>query len=322
MRIRHVGATGLKVSELGLGTLTWGRDTDAPEAQEMLDTFVNAGGTLLEVGPTHGDGLAMDVVGSLLPLVGRHRIILALRGAAHLGADGRWVTSASRGDMLASLDDALARLGTDHVDVWLAGPEPVAPLDESLAALEVAWRSGRARYVGLSHRGTWDTAMAVAWGSGGARTGVGVPITLVEEEYSLLSRLDEADLLPGALRHGVGVFAHSPLAGGVLTGKYRHSTPPDSRAASPHLRHLVAPHLTHRGASIVEAVARAAQGLDRTPMDVALTWVKDAPGVSSAVVGPRTARQLDQLLGGGAPLPAQIRQVLDEVSTPGGPSAL
>lgn len=315
MRSRRCGSSGLRVSELGLGTLTWGRDTDAPEAREMLESFVTAGGDLVELGPTPGDGLAVDVLGALLPVVGRHRLVVVWRGARRQGPDGRMVPSAARGDMLDGLDDALARLDTDHVDVWLAGPDRGVPLEETLAALDVAWRSGRARYVGLSHRGTWDTATAVVLGTG---TGAGAspPISVVEEEYSLMARSDEAGLLAGAAAHGVGILAHSPLAGGVLTGKYRHSTPPDSRAASPHLRHLVEGHLGRQHQGVVEAVVRAAEGLERTPMDVALTWVRDAPGVSSAVVGPRTSRQLDQLLDGSAPLPAQIRAVLDEVSRP------
>ncbi|WP_043535034.1 aldo/keto reductase [Actinomyces polynesiensis] len=309
MRIRRCGDSGLAVSELGLGTLTWGRDTDAPEAEAMLDAFLGAGGNLLGVSPTHGDGQAVDVLASLLPRVGRHRVVLVWRGAARLGHDGRWHPSAARGDMLSCLDDALERLGTDHVDVWLATPDPAVPLEETLSALDVAWRSGRTRYTGTSHLGTWDTALAHARGASDGPT----PVVL-EESYSLLDRRVETGLLPSAAGAGMGLLAHSPLAGGVLTGKYRRSTPPDSRAASPHLHHLVEPFLGPRHAGVVEAVVRAAEGLGRTPLDVALSWVRDAPGVSSAVVGPRNARQMGQALEGGGELPVQIRQVLDEVS--------
>lgn len=311
MRINRCGASGLEVSDLGLGTLTWGRDTDAHEAEDMLRGFVSAGGTLVDLAPTHGDGLATDVLGALVPAVGRHRLVIAWRGGAHLAPSGTLVASGARGVMLACLDDALERLGTDHVDLWLAGPDPEVPLEETLSALETAWRSGRAHYVGLSHRGTWDTGWAVARGAS-----VGVPLSAVEEELSLLERSDRGDLLRGAVASGLGVLAHSPLAAGVLTGKYRHSTPPDSRAASPHLRHTVDPHLGAEDQGVVEAVVRAAQGLERSPADVALSWVRHRPGVSSAVVGPRSWRQLEQLLDGGEPLPSQISQVLDEVSRP------
>lgn len=311
MRINRCGASGLEVSDLGLGTLTWGRDTDAHEAEDMLRGFVSAGGTLVDLAPTHGDGLATDVLGALVPVVGRHRLVIAWRGGAHLSPSGTLVASGARGVMLTCLDDALERLGTDHVDLWLAGPDPEVPLEETLSALETAWRSGRAHYVGVSHRGTWDTGWAVA-----RAASVGVPLSAVEEELSLLERSDRGDLLRGAVASGLGVLAHSPLAAGVLTGKYRHSTPPDSRAASPHLRHTVDPHLGVEDQGVVEAVVRAAEGLERTPADVALSWVRHRPGVSSAVVGPRSWRQLEQLLDGGEPLPSQISQVLDEVSRP------
>lgn len=309
MEIRHAGRSGLRLSSLALGTLMWGRDTDVLEARDMLAAFVTAGGTTLDLSPTHGDGLAVDAVAEALAPIGRHRVDLVVHHGAHLGADGRLVPSAARGDMLASLDDLLARLGTDHVDLWLAGPDANTPLEETLSALDVAWRSGRARYVGLTHRSTWDTATAVA------RTPfTGLPISAVEEEFSLLTAPFGVDLVARATSEGMGFLAHSPLAGGVLTGKYRHGTPADSRAASPHLRHLVEPLLVDALQPIVAAVVRAAEGLDRTPTDVALTWVRDMPGVTSAVVGPRTLRQLEALLTGGEPLPAQIRQVLAEVA--------
>ena len=183
MRIRRCGYSGLAVSELGLGTLTWGRDTEVHEAEAMLTSFVSAGGNLLELSPTHGDGQAVDVLASLLPVVGRHRTAIVWRGAARLGHDGRWHPSAARGDMLACLDDALERLGTDHVDVWLAAPDPTTPLEETLSALDVAWRSGRTRYVGTTHLGTWDTATARARGA--TPDGLhGVPV-LVEEPFAV-----------------------------------------------------------------------------------------------------------------------------------------
>ena len=151
MRTRFCGRSGLSVSDVGLGTLTWGRDTDEHEAEDMLRHFVDAGGNLIEIAPTHGDGAAVDVLGSLISTVSRNQLVIALRGGAHLDASTKWRASAARGDMLASLDDALARWHTDFVDLWLAEFTPHIPVDETLSALEVAWRSGRARYVGIAH---------------------------------------------------------------------------------------------------------------------------------------------------------------------------
>ena len=141
----------------------------------------------------------------------------------------------------------------------------------------------------------------------------GAPITAVEAPLSLVdTRL--AGLVAELEDRGIGFFAASPLAGGALTGKYRHSTPPDSRAASPHLRHLVEPHFTAAARGVIEATVRAAEGLDRTAADVACAWASGYPGVSSAIIGPRTTRQLDAVLEREAPLPVPIRQVLNEVA--------
>ena len=117
MDSKQCGRSGLYLSSIGLGTLTWGRDTDAPEALEMLTHFVDAGGSLLECSPSHGDGMAVDVVSEAVASVGRHRVVLAWRGGMRRATEGAWVCAAGRGDLLRSLDDALARLDTDYVDV-------------------------------------------------------------------------------------------------------------------------------------------------------------------------------------------------------------
>ena len=158
MEIRQCGTHGLSVSSLGLGTLTWGRDTDEDQACAMLKSFVDAGGTLVEVSPLHGSGRALSVLAEALRAVGRHRVTIALRGAMRF-SQGANELSASRGDMLRCLDTTLAILETDFVDLWLATPSPTGiPLEETLSALEWAYSSGRAkspRFLGLcAHVGT------------------------------------------------------------------------------------------------------------------------------------------------------------------------
>ena len=113
MELKQCGHSGLYVSALGLGTLTWGRDTDGPEAHDMLKTFVDAGGNLVECSPAHGDGIAVDVLSDALSTVGRHRVALAWRGAVRRAGEGAWVSAAGRGDLLRSRDEAHARLNTD-----------------------------------------------------------------------------------------------------------------------------------------------------------------------------------------------------------------
>ena len=287
MNQNQCGRSGLYLSSIGLGTLTWGRDTDSHEAVEMLSHFVDAGGTLVECSASHGDGMAVDVVAEAMASLGRHRVVVAWRGGVRRTGEGAWVGAAGRGDLLRSLDDALARLDTDYVDLWLVEP----------------------RDVGLSRASHWQLAEAVTRGEIGASA----PISAVEFPFSL-AHAQCASTVAELASRGVGVIAASALAGGVLTGKYRHSTPADSRAASPHLRHMVQPYLTGSSRGVIEAASRAAAGLDRSMGDVALAWVRDHPGVSSALVGPRTVRQLDTLLEHTDPLPAPIRQVLGEVA--------
>ncbi|MBF1736197.1 MAG: aldo/keto reductase, partial [Trueperella pyogenes] len=179
MDIRHCGKYGLAVSSLGLGTLTWGRDTDEEQACAMLTAFVDAGGSLVEISPLHGSGRALSVLAQALKQVGRHRIVIALRGAMRF-SQGSNEVSASRGDMLRCLDTTLAILDTDYVDLWLATPSSTPiPLEETLLALQWAYSSGRAHYVGLSHRDTWDCALA--WAKSET-----LPLTAVEEEFSLV----------------------------------------------------------------------------------------------------------------------------------------
>ncbi len=311
MQQRTMGRTGLFVSSLGLGTLTWGRDTTADDAEQMWTMFADAGGTVIDTSPAYGDGQAQPVIGSILGrVIPRDETILVSTGGWSR-VDGQQMLSNSRHALLATLDRTLSELGTDYLDVFLVSRrDPHTPFDETLSAIDIAVRSGRVRYAGVSNHSSWDTATlcALSHGLPGA-------IAVTESEYSLLARQVEVDLLPGVREAGLGFFAWSALARGVLSGKYRHSTPPDSRAASPLLAGFVTPYLTERCQRIVEGLAVAAEGLDRTIADVALGWIQHRPGVSCALIGPRSPLQLAQLLdGGGEPLPPAINQALDDIS--------
>lgn len=317
MQQRRVGRTGLTVSSIGLGTMTWGRDTDEHDAAEQLEVFLEAGGTLLDTAATYGAGASEALIGKLLGAsVDRQDVVLVSKAGvrSRRTADGGGVVDASRGSLLDSLDDSLDRLGTDHLDLWLVQtPDPATPLEETLGALEHAVATGRTRYVGLSNYPAWTTAQAATMLAPPSGPG----LAAVEVEYSLLQRGVEREVVPAAGALGAGVLAWSPLGRGVLTGKYRATVPASSRAASPHLRGFVEPYLNDRSHGVVEAVTTAAAGLGRTPLEVALAWVRDAPGVSSAIAGARTAGQLRGVLAAvDLELPDPIRSVLDEVTAP------
>lgn len=313
MQQRFLGRSGLKVSRLGLGTLTWGRDTDEHEARDQLKAFVEAGGTLLDTAAGYGDGASEELIGSLLgDVVDREEVVIATK-AGVLRSRGAREVNVSRGHLVRTLDASLRRLGTDHVDLWQVHAwSDETPWEETLAALDYAVATGRAAYVGVSNYAGWQVAQAATW----QRAVPGrAPVISDQVEYSLLNRSPEADLVPAADSLGIGLLAWSPLGRGVLTGKYRSGTPADSRAASPHFGNFVGTYLDARCSRVVEAVARAAEGLQWSPIEVALAWVRDRPGVASAIVGARTAAQLrGSLTAEECVLPAEITAALDDVS--------
>ena len=320
MEQRYLGRTGLKVSRLGLGTLTWGRDTDEHEARDQLKSFVEAGGTLIDTAAGYGDGASEELIGSLLgDVVAREDVVLAtkagVRRARGAASQRAREVNVSRGNLLRTLDESLRRLGTDHVDLWQVHTwSDETPWEETLSALDHAVATGRAAYVGVSNYAGWQAAQVATW----QRAVPGrEPVVSNQVEYSLLNRYAEPEIVPAARATGMGVLAWSPLGRGVLTGKYRTGTPADSRAASPHFGDYVGVYLDARCGRVVEAVARAADGLQWTPLEVALTWVRDRPGVTAAIVGARTAAQLrGSLTVEECVLPDEIRDALDDVSGP------
>ena len=314
MQQRYLGRTGLKVSRLGLGVWSWGRDTDEHEARDQLIAFTEAGGTLLDTAAGYGDGASEELLGTLLgDVVDRDDVVLSTKAGVGMGRDGRRFDG-SRGYLLSTLDASLRRLGVDNVDLWQVHLwVDDTPLEETLNALDHAVATGRASYVGVSNYSGWQSAQAATWQRAFPDR---APIVSNQVEYSLLHRNVEAEVIPAAQSLGMGILPWSPLGRGVLTGKYRSGTPADSRAASPHLGAFVRPYLNERSARIVEAVSRAADGLDWSPLEVALTWVRDRPGVTAPIVGARTAAQLrGSLTVEELELPAPIIAALDDVSS-------
>ncbi|MDO8145001.1 MULTISPECIES: aldo/keto reductase [unclassified Isoptericola] len=313
MERRQVGGSGLHVSALGLGTMSWGRDTDADDAAQILRAFLDAGGSLVDTAAAYGDGDAEQMLGDLLDgPVAREELVIATKAGVRHGPEGTR-RDASRGGLLGELDASLQRLGTDHVDLFLvACPDPVTPLEETVSALRLAVTSGRARYVGLSNFPAWASARAATL----LESTDGIGLAALQLEYSLLQRGLEREVGPAAAALGLGLLAWSPLGRGVLTGKYRRSVPADSRGASNRLAGFVEPYVEDAGAaSVVEAVATAADGLGRAPLEVALAWLLARPQVASAIVGARTPVHLRGATGAvDLDLPAEVHGALDDVS--------
>lgn len=317
MQRRAVGHSGLQVSRLGLGTLTWGRDTGMDEARGLLRAFVEAGGNLIDTAAAYAAGDAERMIGRLTHTdVDRDQVIIATKAGFGI-RDGQRVVDTSRQALLADLQGSLRRLRTDHIDIWQLHAWGSAPLEESLAAIDVAVTAGHVRYAGVSNFVGWQTAQAATWQAAfPGRT----PITSAQVEYSLLARRAEVEVIPAIRAFGLGFFPWSPIGRGVLTGKYRTGVPRGSRGATGHFGWFVEPYLEQRSRGVVEAVVKAADGLDLLPGQVALLWVRDAPGVTAPLLGARTAAQVaPYLTAEHMTLPTEIVAALDDVS--GGPNA-
>jgi len=313
MKMRSLGKSGLEVSRLALGTMTWGRDTDEHEAAVQLRAFLDIGGNLVDTAAVYADGDSERVIGGFLgTLVNRDELLIASKAGISFKSGERRVRN-SRLSLVEDLDKSLQRLGVEYIDLWQVHAwDEMTPLEETLSAIDYAVQSGKARYAGVSNFNGWQLAKSQTmqnpiFGK--------VAITSNQSEYSLLNRIAERELIPATEDLGVGFLAWSPLGRGVLTGKYRNGTPSDSRGASPHFSAFVAPYLDQRARAIVDAVCVAAEGLGFSPIEVALSWVRDAPGVTASIIGARTGAQLRGVLTvEEVELPAPVRQALDEIS--------
>lgn len=308
-----MGSSGLRVSDLGLGTMTWGVETDADEAAAQLVAFHDAGGTLVDTAAGYSSGDTERILGQLMAdVVPRSDLVITTKAGIGRTPESR-VVDCSRGTLLRQLDTSLRSLATDYIDLWLVHyVDDTVPFEETLSALDAAVASGKVRYVGVSNYCGWRLGRVTAW----QRAVPGrAPVIANQVRYSLLDRGIEREVVPASREFGVGILPWSPLGGGVLTGKYRTGVPSDSRASTAG-RQLPLDQQPHT-AGIVEAVATAADGLATSAVAVSLAWVRDQPGVTAPILGARTLGQLTAALACDAlTLPEEIRSALDDVSAP------
>ena len=311
MQLRRLGKSGLEVSAIGLGTLTWGNETDIHEARDCLRAFLDSGGNLVDTSDKYSDGVAEEILGELLSDEGCRPNMTLMSKTGRRGDQGN--TDGSRRHLLRSLDSTLKRLGTDHLDIWvLDGFDERTELAETLQTMQQAVTAGKTRYLAIATDAAWQvTASEFA----ATHLAPGIGVIACQTEYSLLSRSPENEIIPAAQWLHMGVIALSPLGRGVLTGKYRFGMPADSRGASPKDREWVAPYLEGFSRNVVDAVCTAAEGLGVAPLEVALAWVLGQKGVTSCVVGARTVGQLQAALNTDESLLVEeIRLALSDVS--------
>ena len=299
MQRRRIGESGLEVGWLGLAPAPLLRHPD--ELGLAVDALLDAGGDLISVSTVASERSSWSGLADLLTDTGRRR-----RCRLNVRSD-----AVTRGTLLSELDGALGTLDVDAVDLWTLTAWADS-WEELATAANVALASGRVHYVAVALPHAWQdvlVASAIRSGPPGAR------VAAIAAPYSLVDRTAETDLMPATRALGAGFIAGAPLGHGILTGKYRHGTPPDSRGASeshgPTIRRL----LDGTGRHVVDGVAAAAEGLATSPATVALAWLRDAPDVSAVVASARTIHQWRGLLGSdGVVLPQEIRSALNDVS--------
>ncbi len=320
MEQRQLGASGLRVSALSLGTMTFGgRDkfadvgsTDVAQATRQVDLCLDRGVTVIDTADVYSAGLSEEIIAKTLE-GRRDRVVLATKARMPMG-DGPNDAGLSRHHLIAACEASLRRLGTDHIDLYQVHEwDGQTPLEETLHALDHLVQSGKVRYIGCSNYAGWQMTKALGVS---AREGFRRFVSN-QVHYSLQAREAEYEIVPAAVDQGVGILVWSPLAGGLLSGKYRRGQ--DGPAGARHLTDWNEPPVRDPDAlyDIVDALVEIADGHGVSAAQIALAWLLGRPGVSSVVIGARTDEQLaDNLAAAELTLAADERARLDELSAP------
>jgi aryl-alcohol dehydrogenase-like predicted oxidoreductase len=310
MEYRRLGRSGLKVSEICLGTMTFGHGTDEAEAGRVVGAALDAGVTFFDTADGYSNGVSETILGRTLG-ARRRDAVIATKVFNAMGP-GPNDSGMSRGHIMNAVEDSLRRLGTDYIDLYYIHHVDIqTPLEEMLRAFDDLVRQGKVRYTACSNYEAWRLMEAV-WISdskGLAR------FEAYQPQYSLVVRDIDEELMPACDLKGLGVVVWSPLAGGYLSGKYKpgERTVAGSRSEENWAFPTRYFHPDHE--AILSELLAVARSLDRSPAQVAIRWVLEQPLISSAIIGARTAAQLkDTLAATGWHLPEELRERLNKVS--------
>lgn len=289
MDIRNLGGSGLRVSVVGLGCNNFGQRTDLETARKVIHKALDCGVTLFDTADIYADrGGSENVLGAVLGS-NRKDIVLATKFAKPMSADGK-KRGASRRYIMAAVEESLTRLKTDYIDLYQQHEfDPLTPIDETLRALDDLVRQGKVRYIGHSNFPAWRIAEAEYVGRA-----LGQRFVSAQDEYSLLVRAIEKDLLPAAQAYNLGLLPFFPLAGGMLTGKYQRGAPvpADTRfAKTPYMQDR---YFSPRNFDIVDQLTAFAQVRGHSLLDLAMSWLAAKPQVSSVIAGASTPEQVEQ----------------------------
>ena len=285
MEFRALGASGLLVSEMGLGTNNFGTRLDEATTRAVIDAALDSGITFFDTADVYGRGASETVIGKILG-ARRRQVVITTKGGAAMG-ESAYERGASRRWILEAAEASLRRLGTDYIDLYLIHtPDPKTPLEETLRALDDLVRSGKVRYVGHSNHAAWQIADfdAIARSEHLAR-----PIA-AQHRYNLINRDIETEVLPACRAHGVGIIPYTPLATGFLTGKYSEGRTPEGARLVGHPRAaeiLTAPNFERLGRLTAFAAERG-----HSLVELAIGWLLSRPEISSVIAGASSAEQV------------------------------
>ncbi len=315
MEYRYMGRTGLKVSSLCLGCMTFGRETDEPTSQQIVNRFLEAGGNFLDTANVYAGGKSEEITGRAIK--SRRRDLVLATKVRMLTGQGPNDGGTSRFHIMRAMEDSLRRLGTDYVDLYqIHAWDPGTPLEETLHALDDLVRQGKVRYLGVSNFAAWQIMKALGLSQllGLAR------FECLQPQYSLIEREIEREFIPLCLSEGIGIIPWSPLGGGFLTGKYeRNNQPADARltGATGPWENTWEKRATERNWATLDCLSQVAKARGASNAQVAIAWVHQKPGVTAPIIGARTLAQLDDnLRGAKITLSAEEMAALDAPSAP------
>ena len=299
MNYRQMGRTGLRVSELCLGAMTFGRESTEEDSIKILDRFIDGGGDFIDTADVYSDGTSEEILGRWLKGKNRDDLVIATKVRFRTGP-GTNDIGLSRKHILAGIENSLRRLGTDYVDIYQIHMwDPATPIEETLAALNSLVQAGKVRYLGASNVAGYQLQKAIDI----SRANGWEPFTCLQPLYNLLDRSIEWELLPVCRAEGVGVIPWSPLRGGWLSGKYRRgmSGPPAGTriedAEKEGWGERGSEYATDRTWNVIDALLAVAEEVSKTPAQVALNWMLTRPGITSPILGVRTMAHLEDNLG-------------------------
>lgn len=299
MQYRYLGRTGLKVSELCLGAMTFGRESSEEVSFQMLDCFLDAGGNFIDTANVYSQGISEEILGRWLKGKPRDDLVIATKVRFSMGP-GPNDLGLSRKHILSAVEASLHRLNTEYIDLYQVHMwDPGTPLEETLDTLHHLVRSGKVRYLGASNYAGYQLQKAIDLSRGQG----GEPFSCLQPLYNLLDRSFEWELLPVCEAEGVGVIPWSPLRGGWLSGKYRRgmsAPPPDTRveeSAKQGWSESWAAYANERTWQVIDTLLAVAAEVEKTPAQVALNWLLRKSTITAPILGARTLAHLEDNLG-------------------------